>query len=93
MASSLYEHAYGVATFGAKPNAVYPAVRSVQEPYSTVADNPKRTAADLWGDLVDGRLIAFAIGSEPVVGNLTESGLLRRKMVSKLDISMAPETK
>ena len=47
-----FERADGMATFGVTPRAVYPAIRSRQAPYSSVADNPHRTADDLRGDLV-----------------------------------------
>ena len=66
----LLEHAYGVFTFGAKPRAICHAIRSRQDPYSSVADNPQRTAADLRGDLVKGLVMVFTRESDSFVGRI-----------------------
>ena len=83
----LFDRAYNVAKFGVRPRAVYPAIRANQKPYSSVADNPLRTAADLWDDIVKGRLMIFTLSSEHLVGELMESRLafVAQKDVAKAD--------
>ena len=55
--------------------SMYPPERSAQTPYSSVADNPKRTACDMWGDLVKGGIMLFSKNCDRLVGPRMESRL------------------
>lgn len=68
----VYQYASDIATKGDKPLADRPPLRSRQQPYSTIKDNPERTALELWEDLVNGRPMVFAGESEPWTEELME---------------------
>ena len=72
---ALLSFANDLATYGVRPMAQYPAVRSPQFPYSSVMDNPTRTSRDLWEDLVKGRIMLFTQKRQHLVGPLMESQL------------------
>ena len=71
----LYDYASRVATHGVHPHGGRPPVRFRQQAYSNVQDNPRDTAAELWGDVLKGRLLAFTVASETFTSNLMESKL------------------
>ena len=71
----LYDHSLGVATRGASPCGDRIPPMFHQEAYSNAHDNPIETAAELWGDVLKGRLFLFTQRSDPFAGNLMESKL------------------
>ena len=80
----LLEYIGDVATYGVRPKSLYPPVRNEQQPYSSVRDNPIRTAQDLWGDVVKGRILLFTHACEHTLGPLMES---RLAFVTQKDIT------
>ena len=53
--------------------AIRPPVSSAKLPYASARDNPERTASDMWGDMVEGRVMFFTKMFAGMVGPLTVS--------------------
>ena len=67
---AVFNRAYGMASYWAKRNSIYPPERSTQDPYSCVADNPRRTTEEFWGDLPNGSIPICTTDSEGLAGEL-----------------------
>ena len=79
-----------VSQYGVSPCGNKPPERFRQEAYANVQDNPQNTAAELWGGVLKGRLVAFAVDSEPYTGSLMESKLA---YVTQKDVTNPANTK
>ena len=71
----LLQYSLRAATHGEAPHGGRAPVRFRQDAYSNINDNPQETAAELWEDVLKGRLMLFTVRSEPFTGNLMESKL------------------
>ena len=75
VAPDLYQHALNISSHGVLPCGDRPPERFQQSAYANINDNPEATAAELWEDLVKGRLMIFTDRSEPFAGDLMGSKL------------------
>ena len=80
----LLQFARELAIYDVKPMGAKPLVRSSQQPYSIVQDNPSREAEDMWEDLMKGRLMLYTKRREHLVAPLMES---RMAFVTQKDVA------
>ena len=71
----LLEYVEKVDIYGVKPKATLPPIRNEQQPYSSVRDNPERTAGDSREDVTKGRILLFTERCKGDLGPLMESRL------------------
>ena len=90
VSSDLYDHSFQVATRGVLPCGGSIPFRFSQDAYSNINDDPRTTAAEMWGEVLKGRLIVFTTSSEPYKGILMESKLA---YVTQRDVTNPEVTK
>ena len=73
--NDVYLYSQAMAKHGVRPHGSSVPTRFRQQAYSCVDDDPVTTAAEICGDLVNGRLFLFTDISEDLTGNLMESKL------------------